>query len=59
MIFYEIAKKKELQVISNASKGSIFTEAEIAKLLDPYVESAANKFSCKVCEIKFDRKLKR
>ena len=56
LIFSEIAKKKDLQVISNASKGSVFTEAEISKLLDPYVKSVDKKFSCTVCEIKFAQK---
>ena len=58
LIFSDIVKKKNIQVISNASKGSVFTEAEIAKLLDPYVKSVDKKFSCEVCEIKFRQKAK-
>ena len=37
-------------------KGSVFTEAEIAKLLDTYVKSVDKKFSCTVCDIQFGQK---
>jgi hypothetical protein len=56
LFFSEIDKRKELQVISNASKGSVFTGAEIAKLLDSYVKSVDRKSSCTVCDIKFAQK---
>jgi len=51
-------KKPNNSNSDNSNKGSVVTEDEIFKLLDPYVKKVRKKFTCTICDIKFINKVK-
>ena len=58
LIFSKIVEQKGVEVILKGSKSSILSEADLEKLLDPYMKYAEKKFICTVCDIKFSNKVK-
>ena len=58
LIFSEIVEQNGDEGIPSGSKNSILTEADLEKLLDPFMKYAEKKFTCTVCDIKFSNKVK-
>ena len=48
----------EQRVGESESKGTVMTELEVTRLLEPYVKSVHKKFTCAVCDMKFVSKQK-
>merc|ERR1719320_1365958 len=58
LIFSEIVELNEDEGIPTGRKNSILTEADLEKLLDPFMKYTEKKFTCTVCDIKFSNKVK-
>ena len=58
LIFSKVVEQRGIQGFLKASKNTIVTEADVEKLLDPFVKYDEKKFSCTVCETKFSNKIK-
>ena len=58
LIFSKIVEQKGVEGILKGSKNSILSEADLEKLLDPFMKYAEKKFICTICNIKFSNKVK-
>jgi len=56
---FNLENKKEVEVEPpQENKGTLITEAEVVRLLEPYVKIVHKKYLCTVCDMKFANKVK-